>query len=717
MHEHQESRNVVDPLLECLWWISRRFGAVCSRESLLAGLPLPEGRLTASYFPQAAIRAGLSSRVFDKKLTDLDPEQLPCILLLGKQTACVLMELDLQKQQARVMMPSKNSGEIWIELSELEKDYQGNLFFLKQEFRYDQRSPDLKLSKHGHWFWSVIFRSIPIYADVLYASLLINIFAIAAPLFTMNVYDKIVPNLAFESLWVLAIGAAVIFLFDFVIRQLRSYFIDVAAKKSDVILSAEIFSKVMRTRLESRPISTGAFVRHLQEFESIREFFTSATITSLVDFPFALLFLFVIWLFAGSMVLIPITGIAILIIYSFLIQAPLQRSVEEGSRLASQKHANLVESVSGIETVKLLGAEGVFQFRWEQAVNHMANWGTKTRKITTSVSATASYMQQMITVSLIVYGVYLLANGELSMGGIIASVMLGSRAIGPMVQLSVLSTRYNQAKSALKILSQIMELPEERESSDKVTNPIIKGNVEFTDVSFVYPGSDAKSVNHLNLSIRAGEKIGIIGRIGAGKSSLMRLLSGLYQPTEGSIYLDGIDIQQFPESFLRRNVGCMPQDITLFFGSIRDNICLGQPWIDDETIQRTAIRSGVAEFAMRDPNGLERQVGEGGRNLSGGQKQTIGLARALLHDPPVLILDEPTSDMDFRSEIQVRESLKKLNSKQTMLLITHRSSMLELVDRILVFDNGRLVADGPKEEVMQQLSEGKVRAPMQGDSQ
>ncbi|WP_108651460.1 type I secretion system permease/ATPase [Dongshaea marina] len=710
----KSSQEIYDPLLECLWWLSRSFGSVCSRETLTSGLPLPGGILNTTYFPEAALRAGLSSRRFHKDLRDIKPAQLPCVLILKGHQACVLLELDLEQQQARVMMPGHTPSEDWVGLHGLQEQYQKQLFLLKREFRYDKRSPDLKLSAQGHWFWSVILRSTKIYRDVLIASFLINLFGVVAPLFTMNAYDKIVPNLAFNSLWVLATGAGVIFIFDFIIRQLRSYFIDVAGKKSDVLLSARIFARVMGTRLESRPISTGAFVRHLQEFESIRDFLTSATITSLVDLPFSLLFLLVIWIFAGNMVWVPLVAMLILLIYSLLIQPPLRRSVEEGSRLASQKHANLVEGVAGLETVKLLGAEGTFQFRWEQAVNHMANWGIKSRKITNSVAALASYMQQMVIISLIVMGVYQISIGELSMGGLIASVMLSSRAISPMIQMSVLSTRYNQAKAAFKILTQIMDQPVESEGQQQLRHPIIRGNIEFSNVSFAYPGSNLKALDGFSIKIKAGEKIGIIGRIGAGKSTLQRLLTGLYQPTEGTIRVDGIDLSQFTESFLRRNIGCVPQQVTLFYGSIRENISLGQPWIDDDQLRRCARRAGVTQFTRRDPNGLERQVGEGGRNMSGGQRQTIALARAFLNDPPIMILDEPTSDMDFRTEALVRDELKKMGNEHTLLLITHRTSILDLVDRLIVLENGRLVADGPKQTVMRMLREGKIRASYKG---
>ena len=462
--------------------------------------------------------------------------------------------------------------------------------------------------------------------------------------------------------------------------------------------------------MESRPNSTGAFARHLQEFESIREFFTSATVSALIDLPFAFLFLLVIWIFAGVLAVVPLIAIVCMIAYSFYIQAPLRQSIEESSRLSSQKYATVIEAIAGLESVKIHNAEGQFQHRWEQAVSHMANSGITTRKITNMVSGLANYVQQMTTVALIVLGVYQISEGNLTMGGMIAAVMLAGRAIGPLIQLSVLSTRYNQAKSALLLLENIMQSPSETEEDKHYLDyDHLTGRIELEDVSFSYPGADQSALKQLTVRIRAGEKIAIIGRIGAGKTTLEKLILGLYKPLSGSIRLDGFELSQLHPATIRDNIGCVPQDFTLFYGSIRQNIQLGHPHATDAQILRAAQRAGVSQFTNHDPNGLERQVGEGGRNLSGGQRQSIALARAMLLDPPILILDEPTANMDNRSENLVKRELANLSAETTMLLITHRTSMLDIVERIIVIEQGMVVADGPREQVLQQLKEGKVR--------
>ncbi|MGX2953827.1 type I secretion system permease/ATPase [Shewanella sp. JL219SE-S6] len=563
-------------------------------------------------------------------------------------------------------------------------------------------------TREGHWFWSTLWESRSIYRDVLVASVLINLFAIATPMFSRLVYDKIVPNLAFDSLWVLASGITVVFGFDLVLKLMRSYFIDVAGKKSDLLISAKIFAKVMGIRLEAKPPSVGAFARHLQEFESIREFFTSATISSLIDLPFALLFLLVIYMLAGPLVLVPLLAVILLCLYSLLIQKPLARSIEEGSRLASQKHANLVESLAGLETVKMFGAQSQFQYRWEEAVSHMSTWAIKSRKITDSVQNTAGFLQQFVSVAMIVFGVYLIAAGELTMGGLIAASMLSGRAVGPLVQLSLLSTRYNQAKSAMTILERLMAMPSEQEEGKRyIHRPVLKGKIEFDNVSFNYPGSDRAAVSNINLCIEPGEKVAIIGRIGSGKTTLERLLLGLFQPQQGSIRLDDTEISQINPMNVRRNIGCVPQDVTLFFGSIRDNIALGRPQVSDAEVLSAASRAGVTGFTQQDPAGLERQIGEGGQQLSGGQRQAIAIARAFLGNPQVLVLDEPTSSMDNRSELYIKRQLQSLSASQTLVLITHKMGMLNVVDRLIVMEKGKIIADGPRDEVLERLRKGE----------
>ncbi|MCK6264344.1 type I secretion system permease/ATPase [Vibrio sp. ZSDE26] len=700
-----------DPLLNSLIYVSRYYGLANSPEALINGLPLSEGKLTPFLFPRSAERAGLVAKENRAPLAEIPELILPVVLLLKDGDACVLNSINTEKQEAEIVTGESGLVPISISLSELDQLFINRYFLVKKQFRYDERSPEVLKTKEGHWFWGTIWQSKRIYRDVFIASILINIFAIAAPMFTRLVYDKVVPNLAFETLWVLASGIFVIFLFDLSLKLLRSYFIDVAGKKSDILISSKLFSKVLGIRMESKPPSVGAFARHLQEFESIREFFTSATISSLIDLPFSLLFLLLIWLMAGDIVYVPIVGVLILIIYSLLIQGPLRRAIEEGSRLASQKYANLIESISGLETVKLFGAQSQFQYRWEEAVAHMANWNIKSKRITDGIQNTAGFVQQASNVGMIIVGVYLIAEGDLTMGGLIAATMLSGRAIGPMVQLSLLSTRYNQAKSSMSIIEQVMAMPDEQEEGKRyIHRPIVQGKIELDRVTFSYPDAPIASIRELSLTINPGEKVAIIGRIGSGKTTLERLIMGLYQPTEGSVRIDDTDIKQLHHIDIRRNIGCVPQDSNLFYGSIRDNITLGRPLADDRDVMDAANRAGVTVFTQQDPAGLERQVGEGGLLLSGGQRQAVTIARAILGRPPVLLLDEPTSAMDNRSEMHIKHQLGQMTENETLILITHKTSMLDIVDRVIVMEKGSIIADGPKNQVLTNLKQGKVRS-------
>ncbi|WP_061037778.1 type I secretion system permease/ATPase [Vibrio coralliirubri] len=700
-----------DPLLNSLIYVSRYYGLANSPEALINGLPLSDGKLTPFLFPRSAERAGLVAKENRSDLEKIPHLILPAVLLLKQGEACVLNSIDLEKQEAEIITAESGMVPIIIPVEELKEQFIGRYFLVKKQFRYDERSPEVLKTRKGHWFWSTIWESKNIYRDVLIASILINIFAIAAPMFTRLVYDKVVPNLAFETLWVLASGIFVVFLFDLLLKLMRSYFIDVAGKKSDILISSKLFSKVLGIRMEAKPASVGAFAKNLQEFESIREFFTSATIGSLIDLPFALMFLALIWLMAGNLVFVPVAGVVILIVYALLIQGPLRRTIEEGSRLASQKYANLIERLAGLETVKLFSAQSQFQFRWEEAVAHMANWNIKSRRITDSIQNTAGFVQQSTNVGMIIFGVYLIAEGELTMGGLIAATMLSGRAIGPLVQLSLLSTRYNQAKSSMTLIEQVMSMPDEQEEGKRyIHRPIIQGHIALDKVTFHYPDSPVASIRDLTLNISPGEKVAIIGRIGSGKTTLERLIMGLYKPTEGHVRIDDTDMEQLHHVDVRRNIGCVPQDSNLFYGSVRDNITLGRPLVDDRDVMDAANRAGVTAFTQQDPAGLERQVGEGGALLSGGQRQSIAIARAFLGRPPVLLMDEPTSAMDNRSEMHIKHQLNQLLPSETLILITHKTSMLDIVDRVIVMEKGCIIADGPKAQVLSDLKHGRVRA-------
>ncbi|MES9888915.1 MAG: ABC transporter transmembrane domain-containing protein, partial [Candidatus Sedimenticola sp. 6PFRAG1] len=448
--EHpQDGSTFDDPLLECLVTLSRLEGRPMSADALKAGLPLVDYRLTPELFPRAAARAGLTARVVRRPISKISELVLPAILLLNEQQACILLSTDRESGIARIMQPESGASETEVPLQELEQSYSGYTIFARPEHRFDDRAPEVLNVRSRHWFWGTIFGSWRIYRDVLVASFLINLFVLAGPLFIMNVYDRVVPNNATETLWVLAVGVTLVYAFDILMKMLRGYFVDVAGKKTDVLLSARIFEQVLGMRMEVRPPSVGAFANNLREFESIREFITSATITTLVDLPFVFLFLMVIWFIGGPVVWVAVSVILLILLYGIIIQAPLRRSVESSFRASAQKGATLIESLSAVETIKHLGAESPMQRKWEQLTAHIAQWGVRSRLLSSSAVNMAGFLQQMSQVGVILVGVYQVTDGDLSMGGLIAAVMLTGRAVAPMAQVANLSVRYFQAKTAL----------------------------------------------------------------------------------------------------------------------------------------------------------------------------------------------------------------------------------------------------------------------------
>jgi len=542
------------------------------------------------------------------------------------------------------------------------------------------------------------------------ASFLINLFGLASPFFVLNVYDRVIPNNAVETLWVLAIGITVVYLFALIMRALRGYFVDEAGKKADLRLSSMLMQKVLGLRMEVRPTSIGSFSRNLQEFESIRDFITSFSITALIDLPFVALGLLVIWYLGKDIVLIHITAILLLLLYAVIIQGPLRKAVANTFAASAQKNALLVEGLSGLEAVKMLGAESQVQRAWEEAVAYIARWSVRSRLLSSSVSHFSFFIQSMVVVAVVVAGVYQIAEGLLSTGGLIALVILSRQAVAPMAQVVNLATRYHRARAALKSLNSIMALPVERPAGKSFLHRAgFKGAIGVKNLTFAYPDQQINVINDITLDIAAGEKVGIIGPIGSGKTTLGKLVLGLFEPTGGMVSMDGTDIRQIDPAELRRFVGYVPQDITLFRGSVRDNITLGTHDVDDARIMNAARVAGVDQFVRKHPMGYDMEVQEGGRGLSGGQRQCIVLARSLLLDPPVLVFDEPTSNMDNRTEALLKQSLARIIKDKTLLLITHRASLLDMVDRLIVIDNGAVVADGPKASVLEALKSGQLK--------
>ncbi|MEQ1528283.1 MAG: type I secretion system permease/ATPase [Methylococcales bacterium] len=697
-----------DALLSALICICKLLHTPHSAEALTAGLPLVNNKLTPALLVRAAERAGLAAGIVKRPLTKISNLVLPAILLLKQDKTCVLVKRE--SELCTIIIPETNSGEKTVSLTELQTEYSGAAFFIQLKHQFDNRTADTVTPKMKHWFWDVIYKSWPIYTEVVIASLLINMFALVSPLFVMNVYDRVVPNHALETLWVLAIGVAIVYSFDFIMKALRGYFIDAAGKRSDIILSATIFEKIMAIRMEAKPASVGAFANNLHEFESFRDFLTSATLTTLIDLPFLFIFLAIIAVIGGNIAFIPLAILPLAIIGALSMQGPLKRTVAEICNYSAQKNATLIEALSNLDMLKSAGAEGQMQRQWEQNIGQIARLGLKARFYSSIAVNLTAFLQQMASIGVVILGVYKIADGDLTTGGLIACTLLSGRAVAPIGQVAALLTRYHQAKASLASLNKLMELPVEREAGKKFLHrPSFKGNIEFKNVCFSYPEQQHKALDKISFKIAAGERVGIIGRIGSGKSTLEKLMLAFYQPQEGAILIDDTDLRQIDPSELRRQIGYVPQDISLMYGSIKDNIALGANFVDDAAILTAAEIAGVSNFVNKHPAGFDMPVGERGAALSGGQRQSVAVARALLLAPSVYILDEPTNAMDNSSEEAFKERFSKQMTGKTLILVTHRASLLTLVDRLIVMDGGLIVADGPKQQVLDALKQGQIK--------
>ena len=697
-----------DPLLDALVVLTRLHGAPFTAEALSAGLPLVDNRLTPSLLPRAAARAGLTARIVRKPLSGITPNLLPAILLLHDRRACILLE-HLPAGGMRMRFPEAGESADDLTAEELAALYTGLVCFVRPRFRFEARSPKVNAVRSSHWFWGTVLENWRLYRDTLLAALVINLFALAIPMFSMTVYDRVVPNHAVETLWVLAIGAVLVLFFDFVLRTLRAYIVDTAGKRIDVQLSARIMERVLGLRMDARPASVGSFAANLRAFEGVRDFIASATVTTLIDLPFVVLFLIVMVWISPWLLLPPLVGMLAVLFVTLVSQEKMHELTETTYRASAQRNATLVESLVGLETVKTLSAEGLIQRQWERATLFLAQIGGRLKLLSSGTVNFAQFMQQFVNIAVIIVGVYELSEGNMSMGGIIAASMLSGRAMAPLGQVAGLMMQYQNARTSLASVNSHMELPIERpEGASFVHRPSFSGNIEFKDVSFCYPGRDQAVLKKVSFRLKAGEKVAIIGRIGSGKTTIEKLVLGLYQPTEGAVFIDGIDARQIDPAELRRAIGFVPQDVTLFYGTLKHNIAMGAPFADDSAILAAAELSGVKEFADTHPQGFEMPIGERGESLSGGQRQAVAIARALLNDPPMLLLDEPSSSMDHQSEEGLKQRLRRFAASKTMILVTHRTSLLDLVDRLIVLDQGQIVADGPKAQVVEALQQGRI---------
>ncbi len=726
-----------DPLLQALSWLTRHHGRPRSPESLRAGAPV-EGALA----PDGAIRvmreAGYNAGLLRKSIDDIHELLLPAVLLLNGGDACVLVRrLDDPAAVAagscryEVVFPGPEAAAVPATTAELEPEYSGFMLAVsRQEAAQSQRSesPLLKLADRGlesHWLWGTLKRFTPYYRASMLAALLSNVLMLVSGLVTSVIYDKVIPHQAMVTLWTLAVGAAVALVFDLFARQLRSHLIDLAGRKADLVIGAKLYRQTLGVRMEHKPASAGAYAAHLAQVEMVREFFTGATLSALSDLPFLVIFIGMTFVIGGPLGWVLVLAVPVIMGLSWAIQGALRRAMSTNMQETADLHGTLVESLEGLEDLKTSGAEGRFLRRYERTTAIVAETALTSRALSGWSMNLSSTLQQAVNLILLVWGVYLIHDGVISSGALIGSVMFASRAIAPLGSLVSLATRYQGARAAMMALNQMMNAPVERDGSrNYVPLSTVTGKVGLHDVGFSYPpqpqhghqqapseSAAPKVLRGVTMRLEAGERVAILGRIGSGKSTILRMLGGLYQPTEGMVEVDGIDLRQVDPAEYRSRVGFVSQEPRLFVGTLRDNVMMGRAHLDAGRLVEVAKLTGLDRVVAGHPMGWDLPVGEMGQLLSGGQRQLVALARALVTKPQILLMDEPTSSMDAQSEMAFLRQLRDAAGSATLVVVTHRPAVLELVQRIVVVDGGRIVMDGPRDQVLAALSGVRPAAP------
>ena len=695
--------SAVEPLEACLLFLLEHHGRALSLAALRAGVARPEAAWQLETFVDAAESLGFGTETVAAALP-IEPQPNEPVLLLGHAgDAFILLALH-GDGTFEVVPPGAQRPQRWGR-DELMARYAGTCVRMLPPQRAPASEHGTARGRHGHWFWGPVLVARPLYWRAGLAAVLTNVFALTSSIFAMIVYDRVIPNNALGTLYAMLFGVAIVFGSDFIIRLLRGYFIDVAGARADTEIADALFEQVLDLDLRAKRGSTGGLASVLNQYETIRDFFTSATMTTLIDVPFALLFIVVLYWIGGPMAWVPVVAIPLIVIAGLLLQPRMQRQSQVSQEDSQLKQAVLVETLAGLETIKALGAGAVMRRRWQDSVAHQARLGMKTRLLAAVATHWGNLVFMASQVAVVTVGVFLAADGKIGSGAIVAASILCGRAVQPLSQIAQLLIRLNQTLASYRALSKVMAMPREHTPGhERLAHDRLRGSIELREVSFRYPGVPVAVLDKVSLRVEPGERVAVIGRVGSGKTTLVKLLLGLNTPDEGSLQVGGHDVRQIDPADLRRNVGSVLQDVWLVSGTLRQNIALGADRPTDAQVVQAAELAGVHEFASQHPLGYQLRVGEQGEGLSGGQRQAVAMARALIGDPPILLLDEPTSAMDPTAERLLLQRLKTATAGKTLLLITHKPSMLDLVDKVVVIDRGRIVAQGPKEAVLRAMA-------------
>jgi ATP-binding cassette subfamily C protein LapB len=696
-----------DTFLESLIFLSKYHQKTISVDSMISGVLSSNKSMDIETFITASKKAGLITKVAHRKLENISALALPALLLLKGNRACVLLDINLEEDKVRLLIPGL-PGETIMTQERINLEYSDTVIIVRNDFQFKNRvHKEVKIEKPKEWFWGTMKKNKAIFKKVAIAAVVINLFVVVTPLFTMNVYDRVLPNNALDTLWVLAIGVFIVMIFDFVLKLTRSHYLGLANKRADIIMSNKIFDKLLNIRLDEKPSSTGMFLSRIQSFESVREFFSTATIALIVDLPFVLVFVGIIFFIGGAMAYISIATIIIVFLFSYYMQKPIKNIIEKSAKEDQIKMTVLNETITGLEIIKMVRGQNRMKVQFENSLKNTAYYGEKSQHLSQTVTYFTAFISQFSNIAIVITGVYLASEGEITMGVIIAAMMLNGRVVGPISQVVSMIIRYDRTMLSLNNIDELMKMEVEREDKAYLARPNLQGNIVFKDVDFSYKDQNLKALKNINLNIKEGEKIAILGKIGSGKSTLGKLIMNLYSPTSGSVIFDGTDVRQIDPVDLRRSIGYVPQEPFLFLGTLKDNITIGENFATDEDLIYASKIAGLHDFLGKHEAGFDLIVGERGDGISGGERQAITLARALISKPNLLIMDEPTNSMDIQTENAFIHNIGNNIKNKTMIIITHKMSILKLVDRVIVLHDGKIVADGKKEDVIKSLKTEK----------
>jgi ATP-binding cassette subfamily C protein LapB len=704
-----------DPLLACLAYIAGRYGVAYSRAGILDHLPLgPDGRLTPELFERAAARMGFKASVVRRKPSEVPGIVAPFVILFANGDAGVGIRKHAARRRWDVVVPQVSDAARSAPFSRLDQEALETVIYVaRDEAAAAPGAAEEPLGRRGHWFWGEVARYWPAWLQIVFAALLVNVLGLAFPLFVMSIYDRVIPNFSVPTLWALTAGVLIVVLFEFLLRQLRAIALDEAGRRVDMRIGSRLFEHALAISMKERRVDTGAMANQIREFETVRDFFTSSSIIAITDLLFIGIFIAVLLVIVGPIGYVPLAAVPIVLALTLLVQFPLERSVRVTAQQASRRHALLIDAVSSVETVKLVGGEGVMQRRWEDAVAANARANTATRYWSSIALYLTAMVQQVVGVLVLVWGVFLVADGRITVGGLIAANLLAGRVLAPLGNIAMTIARAQQAIAAMRGISEIVRLESDRPAVIATGDRVRHGEIEFRGVHFAYPGSQVEALTNLSLRIRPGERVALLGRVGSGKSTIGKLMTGLYPPDKGVVLVDGTEISHFDPADLRRAVGLVSQEAELFAGSLRDNITIGRPRASKDEVDEVVKAAGVDSFTSGHPQGLARMLGERGRGLSGGQRQAVALARTLIRDPRVLFLDEPSSAMDSNTEADLIRRIRNWCDSRgvTLIVCSHRSSFLDLASRIILVEQGAVIADGPRDDILRRLKPLEASPP------